>query len=234
MSAKQFSVPFLAGLASVAFLGTATVAHAVTFNGTVNIDVYQGTCISCDINAPEEQAQQGNPFIAPGKLIGSGSYTGDLNFSQGGTGTGNIATFLGSSGGTLAASLASLSIPMSSNPFGLTTVMVITGTTALSLTGAITHDDGMSLYDGVGFSNLVVGAPIPVVATPTNYTGLVGNWELIYVEANGLPAVLTFDVSRSDEIQPTPLPAAVWLMGTVLAGGAGFGSWRKRKARATA
>ena len=29
----------------------------------------------------------------------------------------------------------------------------------------------------------------------------------------------------------TPLPAAVWLLGSVLAGGAGFGRWRKRKAK---
>lgn len=28
---------------------------------------------------------------------------------------------------------------------------------------------------------------------------------------------------------PTPLPAAVWLFGTVIAGGAGFGRWRKAK-----
>ncbi len=27
----------------------------------------------------------------------------------------------------------------------------------------------------------------------------------------------------------TPLPAAIWLMGSVLGGGAGFGAWRKRK-----
>ena len=26
-----------------------------------------------------------------------------------------------------------------------------------------------------------------------------------------------------------PLPAAVWLMGTMLAGGAGFGAWRRRR-----
>lgn len=32
----------------------------------------------------------------------------------------------------------------------------------------------------------------------------------------------------------TPLPAAVWLLGSVLAGGAGFGRWRKRKAKKTA
>ena len=33
------------------------------------------------------------------------------------------------------------------------------------------------------------------------------------------------------QIEPTPLPAAVWLLGSVLAGGAGFGRWRKRKAK---
>lgn len=33
---------------------------------------------------------------------------------------------------------------------------------------------------------------------------------------------------------PTPLPAALWLFGTVLAGGAGVSRWRKRKGRALA
>jgi hypothetical protein len=33
---------------------------------------------------------------------------------------------------------------------------------------------------------------------------------------------------------PTPLPAAAWLLGSVLAGGAGFGRWRKRKNKSKA
>ena len=33
------------------------------------------------------------------------------------------------------------------------------------------------------------------------------------------------------QTETTPLPAAVWLLGSVLAGGAGFGRWRKRKAK---
>src|SRR5262249_16231353 len=38
-----------------------------------------------------------------------------------------------------------------------------------------------------------------------------------------------------DEIPPgTPLPAAAWLFGTVLAGGAGVSRWRKHKARKVA
>jgi hypothetical protein len=32
----------------------------------------------------------------------------------------------------------------------------------------------------------------------------------------------------------TPLPAAVWLMGTILGGGAGVGAWRRRKQRVAA
>ena len=30
----------------------------------------------------------------------------------------------------------------------------------------------------------------------------------------------------------TPIPGAVWLFGTVLAGGAGFGRWRKKRKQA--
>ena len=37
-------------------------------------------------------------------------------------------------------------------------------------------------------------------------------------------------VPTEQEAPPgTPLPGAVWLFGTVLAGGAGFGRWRKKR-----
>ncbi len=80
------------------------------------------------------------------------------------------------------------------------------------------------------FQILVAGAPLPVVATPTNYSGLVGPWQLIYVEANNLPAVLTFDVSRSDAPPPVPLPAGIWLFGSVVSGSAAVAWRRKRRA----
>jgi hypothetical protein len=35
--------------------------------------------------------------------------------------------------------------------------------------------------------------------------------------------------STGDGPAATPLPAAVWLMGTILGGGAGIGAWRKRR-----
>ena len=43
-----------------------------------------------------------------------------------------------------------------------------------------------------------------------------------------------FTLLRDSAPVVTPLPAAVWLLGSVLAGGAGFGRWRKRKAKKAA
>jgi hypothetical protein len=62
--------------------------------------------------------------------------------------------------------------------------------------------------------------------------GFLGSFKLI--DTNGQAA---FEFGLQD--QPggpttTPLPAAVWLLGSVLAGGAGFGRWRKRKAKSAA
>jgi len=43
-------------------------------------------------------------------------------------------------------------------------------------------------------------------------------------------AILETNLGKGDEGGgSTPLPAAVWLFGTVLAGGAGFGRWRKKR-----
>jgi hypothetical protein len=232
---RAFKNALVVGFAGAALLGATTIASALTLNTTVNIDVYQGAG-GGSIFGAAVQAQQGNPLIAPANLLGTGTYSGDLDFFQAATNT--IGAFLNSGGGVLSAGLLTATVQnatLSTAPFAITTVMVITGTTASILSGVITHDDGMSLYDGPGYSNPVALAPFPVVPTPTAYAGLFGNWQLIYVEANGLPAQLTFDVTRSEAPpNPTPLPAAVWLLGSVLAGGAGFGRWRKRKAKSAA
>ena len=36
----------------------------------------------------------------------------------------------------------------------------------------------------------------------------------------------------TDCVSENPIPAAVWLFGTVLAGGAGYGRWRKKRKQA--
>jgi len=53
-------------------------------------------------------------------------------------------------------------------------------------------------------------------------TGLVGSANLTVVEEQCAPGA-------GCDTSPTPIPGAVWLFGTVLAGGAGFTRWRKKR-----
>ena len=222
-----FKSAIVASGAIIAAAGLSNTAEAFPYNGTVNISIYQGTG-NGNINDANNQAQQGNPLIAC-CLLDSGSFTGDLNFSTSGPND-TIGDFFSSSlGSSNTFNAVTLGTTISTSNFGLTTIFVFTGSTASVLGGVITHDDGMSLYDGVGYSNTVASAPYPVVATPTVYSGLTGPWQLIYAEANGLPAVLNFDI-RTEEAPPptTPLPAALPLFATGI-GGLGLLSWRKKR-----
>jgi hypothetical protein len=218
-------------MAFFALTGAATIAQATTLNDTVTITVYQGTNSGGAIGDPTEQANKANPLLST-SAIGTGTYTGNINFLEGSGGSNNINNFLLSAGGTLTGTLASLSgYELSTSGFKLTTLFVITGSTANILAGTITHDDGASLYDGAGYTNTVFDAAGPVSATSTSYSGLTGTWKLLYVEANDLPAVLTFDVSS---VSTTPIPGALPLFASGL-GALGLLGWRrKRKAQAIA
>ena len=225
-----------AGAIFVAFGGLSNIANATTYGGTFGVSIYQGPGNN-NINDPNNQAQQGNPLIAPLYLLGSGTFTGALNFSTSGSNI-TIGDFFNSSSGssnTFGAGI--LNTTISTSNFDVTSIFVFTGYTPNVLTGVITHDDGMSLYDGAGYANVVASAPYPVVATPTAYSGLTGSWQLIYAEANGLPAVLNVDITRSDAPPTVPLPAALPLFGSVIGAG-GLMAWgrrrRKKKAEALA
>ena len=225
-----------AGIAFFALTGAATIAQAITLNDTVTITVYQGTNPGNAIGDAMEQANKLNPLLST-TAIGTGTYTGNIDFIEPTGGSNNINDFLLSAPGskTLTGTLASLSgFQLSTTGFKVTTLFVITGSTANILTGTIHHDDGSSLYDGPGYTNTVFDAAGPVVDTPTGYSGLTGTWELLYVEANDLPARLTFDVSRSEAPPTTPIPGALPLFASGL-GALGLLGWRrKRKAAAIA
>jgi len=213
----------LAGM--VVALGAMGSANAAPITGTFNISIYQGDG-GGNINNPEEQAQQGNPLITAGNLIASGTYTGAIDFNDGGQN--DIGAFLNSGGGVLSAGLSGLGgTTLSASGFGLTSVFVITGDVGANiLFGSISHDDGASLYDGPGYSNLVAGSPAPTVDIDTLYSNLTGQFQLIYVEANSIPAVLTMDVTRT---VTTPEPLSLSLFG---AGLAGLGALRRRRRKA--
>lgn len=210
----------LAGM--VAALGAMGGASAAPITGTFQITVYQGNG-SGDINEPDQQAQQGNPFITGANELATGSYTGAINFDA--NGHNDIAYFLSSAGGTVDAALLALAgTQLSSAPFDLTTVFVITGDVGgSSLFGSISHDDGASLYDGASYSNLVVGSALPTVQISTPYSNLTGQFQLIFVQANGLPSVLKLNVDRTVD---APEPITLSLFG---AGLAGLGAMRRRR-----
>jgi len=217
---------FGAVLSTAVSLLAANAANATALNGTFNVTIYQGVCSSCDINDADEQAQQGNPLITPSNQISTGVYTGALDWESGGNGDGNIGTFMTSSGGSYTDLSTVNNYSLSSAPFDLTTVFVITGNVTGSIGGDIQHDDGMSLYDGPGFANDIAGSALPTAEIPTAYTGLHGPFEIVYVEANGLPADLVMNVTT------VPEPLTLSLFGAALAGAAA--SRRRRKANKSA
>ena len=217
----------LAGGVFIAAAGLSSTAEAVTYTGTFNVSIYQGPGNN-DINNANNQAEQGNPLIDNSYLLEAGSFTGALNFSTSGSNTTIGDFFNSSSGSSNTFSAGVLNQTISTGNFDITSVFVFTGSTASILAGTINHDDGMSLYDGVGYTNTVASAPYPVNATSTAYSGLTGPWQLIYVEANGLPAVLNFDITREEAPPTTPLPAALPLFATGI-GGLGLLSWRKKR-----
>jgi hypothetical protein len=209
-------------------LSAAGAAQAAPISGTFDVSIYQAICSGCTINSPGEQAQTGNPYITSSDLITKGTYVGSLDWQSNGTGDGNIGTFMASDGGTYTPTTGNANHALSSSPFGLTTVFVITGSTSDLLGGTISHDDGASLYGGAGYSHLVAGSPSPTSEIPTSFTGLTGSFELIYVEANGLPADLVMNITSSKRV---PEPVTIALFG---AGLAGVGALRRRRKAAAA
>src|SRR6185437_8295131 len=83
------------------------------------------------------------------------------------------------------------------------------GSTTPSLHGKIDNDDGVSLYQG---ATTIFDSAAPTVSISSPYFLPAGSFELLYVEANGLPADLTFNVSA------VPEPATLAVLGAGLLG----------------
>ncbi len=189
----------MAGFASLALTAASSTANASLLNGLFNFEIYQADINSGNINAASQQAELGNPLINVGNLIATSTYQGDFDlYAAGAAVNNNIGYFLthafggATNGGIVNYVLDGSAAALSSANFDLTTVIKWTfaGDAFEYLGSSITHDDGVSIYDSTLASILL--APLPVSPTTSGFFSYGGAWTMIYVAANDLPEVLSF------------------------------------------
>jgi hypothetical protein len=250
------------GVAVFALTGAATMAQALPFlYGDFNLSVYwTASALPGGGGSSEAMANPGNPLIAGANLLGTGVYSGDLNFGVPSGGTNTVSGFLTSApGGTFVSSGYNLGLStggsslfnstntLSHGGFVGGTIMVFTGNLGAGFAaGTVTHDDGATLRDGwngTSYATLVGGSAFPNSASTQAYNALTGAFEIIYVEANALPADLIVTLPTCEPSTPegclgfgrsyVPLPAALPLFATGL-GALGLLGWRRKRKNATA
>ena len=240
------------GVAVFALAGAATMAQAAPYlSGAFDLSVYwTAAALPGGGGSSSAQANPGNPLIAGANLLGTGVYTGDLNFGVPSGGTNTVSGFLTSApGGTFVSntynvglssggsSLFNSANQLSASGFVGATVMVFTGNLGTGIAaGTITHDDGATLrdgYNGSTYATLVGGQAFPSGAASESYNSLTGAFEVIYVEANNLPADLIV-TNLNNSSSSVPLPAALPLFASGLGAMGLFGGWRRKRKNAAA
>jgi hypothetical protein len=217
----------IAAAVAVGLAGAAGSAQAVPLNVTgAGVTVWNYTNAGGNPGDPCEQGLALNTAGActtalAGPAVYTGTYTGAINFTEGGSGLGNLATFLGSAGGAFTPNTVP-SIGMS-NAYHLTTLIDIQFTISLETIGNVNHDDGISIWNSTNTTKLV-DSSAPTSDNNTAYDLLPGTYNLWYVEANGLPADLIMDVTST--VTQAPEPASLALFGAALLG---FGVFRRRR-----
>ncbi len=205
-----------AGAANAGTLGVTNAAVTI-WNFTSNQGLY----------GAGSDALPTNPLLS-GNQVYSGTYTGPINFTDVSS-SNDIATFLGSAGGTFSGSIASLSADTLSTGFsgntGIVTIMELTVTLGSKTLLDIFHDDGVSVFDSTNTTNFMPGAYAPTSYAETLATVNAGTYNIWYSEVNGLPADLIV-LGTSLQDTPVPEPLTLSLFGAGLVGAA---SMRRRK-----
>ena len=189
-----------AGMARAAALDCPSVGLPC-LDGRFIIDIYNGQGGGSATSA-NVQADKDNGLIS-GVPLARVEYVGKLNLgnnlAQGQQST--IGEFMSSGSGTYSPPLSAdvASRRLSWFPFTDTTVFVISFSDTAIPDGSIDHDDGVGLYVN-GTLQTAAAAAAPATVTTTGFVGPAGEYELIYVAANGNPSIL--------RVRGTPAPSA--------------------------
>ena len=212
--------------AAVAVAGLAVAlsapALAAPLTGPFTVQYYQGN--NPTAGSASDPTQQALPSAVSKIQAVAGSFTSP-SFTYNGplvlTQTTNpplIDAFFASAGGTTSIVLPATT--MSTGGFKNETLIKFTFTTVGTISGSITHDDGISLFKaGDTTTNLLLpGASAPTSAVATFFAGLAqGTYDLYYTEANGAAAELNFNVTNGNATV-IPEPVSMALLGGGLLG----------------
>lgn len=212
----------LVAAVTVATLGIASVAQAVTVGGSAIINIYTYNAGGVASNADATVAN-----LAGKTLTAQVLYTGLLDFFTDGANTTTVDDFLTSQGGSYSLISGNTGGLMTSGGFGTTTLFDFQAIANFDFAGTVYHDDGITMFDG-GVLVTPAGSEDPTANGVSAYTMTGGNsFRLIYSAANGNPEKLLVLADDGGSIA-VPLPAGGLLLLSGLGGFAAFA--RRRKA----
>jgi hypothetical protein len=219
-------------LAAAALLSAGVAAHADILNGSYSVTVSEGLTGGNGFSTTS-----GNPFSGANTASAAFTYTGPLNFdntaAENGPGTSgdtnssfgfslsNIGGYTGA--GTVAfnsqtiADFSTLPLFLASSGSASSFDYGSYYTIDLGVLGAgtilsITHDDGVSLYQG---STEVGSSAAGATSVTTDVINVIttGDTILRYARENGTPSIL-----EVNQLAPAPEPSGIALLGTSLLG----------------